>query len=135
MRAVVLLLLLFHTALVPPASADTILSPSEFEAMVAGRTLSYARRGHPHYGAEQYFPDRRVTWSFADGYCQEGRWYPKDELICFEYHDVDGEICWEFFLRSGRLTARVAGDPPDETVYVVDETTKGIDCKLPGVGA
>ncbi len=102
--------------------------------MVTGRTLTYSRPGDPHYGAEQYFPGRRVTWAFADGYCMDGHWYPKDGLICFAYHDLDGEICWEFFLRSGRLAARVAGDPPGETVYIVDEKEGGIDCKLPGVG-
>lgn len=130
MRLVLLLLL----AGTQSASAqDTPLSAEAFESYVEGKTLSYSTGGSA-YGVEAYLRNRRVQWSYLDGECTYGYWYPEGQQICFVYEDLlAGPQCWEFFLRGGRLTARFEGDPQETEFYETGEVDDMM-CLGPDVG-
>ena len=94
--AVILGLVLSSTA--PTAKT---LDGAEFDAYTRGKTLVYQRLG-VQYGAEQYLSNRRVVWSFLDGECKEGYWYPQGQEICFVYEDRPEPQCWSFKFGVGR---------------------------------
>ena len=81
------------------------MTPQAFEAASAGRTLHFSHLGQP-FGSEQYLSGRRVLWRFADGGCQQGRWWDEGDQICFAYENGDGPQCWRF------LPAPAASPPP-----------------------
>ncbi len=115
-----------------PAFADTPMSAKAFEAHTTGKTLYYGVGGQ-RYGVEQYLPNRRVRWSFLDGDCKEGRWYPSGEQICFVYDDNPVPQCWLFYQDGDRLAARFAtGDMP--TVLYEVEGNGEMICLGPKVG-
>ena len=67
MRVAALLLHLASPALAAPDGNWTPLGPKEFEALVEGRTLTYAPKGGKVWGLERFEPGRRVTWMRLDG--------------------------------------------------------------------
>ena len=136
-RAVPAALLLALATLAPAAparaQAQTPLTPEEFEAHTEGRTLTFSANGTA-YGVEQYSPGRRVRWSFIDGECREGRWYPQDDQICFVYEDGTGPQCWLFYGGTGGLRARVAGDAEGLVLYETRASDDPLICPGPKVG-
>jgi hypothetical protein len=86
-----------------PAPAEPV-STEEFEALAEGMTLRFALDGIP-FGAEQFFAGRRSLWQFADGTCQEGRWWADGGMICFAYSPDPAEMCWRLTRETGRLFA------------------------------
>lgn len=131
-RALALLLLLLPLSV---QAQERRLTATEFQELVSGRTLSFDRHGKP-FGAEQYFPDKRVIWAFEDGTCQFGIWFDNaDGQICFAYEGGSGSICWDFSMRSdGVLTARSEGSAPENDLSVSANTPDPIDCPLPDIG-
>lgn len=123
--------LFLATAAAPQAQEP--LSAESFERHTTGKTFYYARNGVA-YGVEEYLSNRRVRWSFLDGICVEGEWFPRDEFICFTYENYDGTECWEIFLDEGRLTARVASDPAGEPLYEVQQSSEPLFCPGPRIG-
>ena len=118
--------------LAAPAVADTPLTASEFEALVQGRTLSYATGGVP-YGAEEYLRDRRVRWSHLDGACEEGRWYASGDEVCFVYEGIETPQCWQFYMRDEGLVAEFRNTiSPD--LYELSATRGPLQCLGPEVG-
>lgn len=115
------------------AQAQAPMTAEEFEAHVTGRTLSYGV-GDDLYGAEEYRPDRRVTWSFLDGRCEEGEWYPRDDAICFVYAFDPDPHCWRFFRQDDGLRAEFLGPDSLGTLYEVGEAEDGLNCLGPEVG-
>ncbi|MBP1805443.1 hypothetical protein [Rubellimicrobium aerolatum] len=112
MRALALLLLLAS-----PAAAQQALTAEEFEAIVTGRTLTYGEPGQTPYGIEHYFPNRRVTWAFADSDdCVEGTWRQQgpasSPAICFDYEGDIEPQCWRIFREGDGLRADYLGDGP-----------------------
>ena len=130
MRALVSLAALLTATAAP---AETPLSAEAFEAEVTGKTLYYSEAG-VEYGAEEYLPGRRVRWSFLDGECLDGAWYPQGEMICFVYEGRPDAQCWTFHLRDGALVARfkTGGSAPD--VYETREASGPLMCLGPEVG-
>lgn len=116
-----------------PLAADQAMSPSEFDAYVTGETLYYGKNGTV-YGIEQYLPGRRVRWSFLDGDCVEGYWFPRDGQICFTYDDLEETQCWEFRSGSPGLSARLSTDPPDQRLYEIFRSPEPMVCKGPRIG-
>lgn len=114
-------------------AADQPVSPSEFEAMVTGKTFAYSTGGAA-YGAEEYLDDRRVRWSFLDGYCQDGEWYVSDGQICFIYEEIGAPQCWQFYLHSGRLMARFENDPMATELYETSRQDEPLLCLGPRIG-
>ncbi len=125
-----LLLALLLTAL--PVLAQTPMTASEFEAHTEGKTL-YFGVGGQRYGVEEYLPNRRVRWSFLDGDCKDGRWYPSDEQICFVYDDNPVPQCWLFYLDGDRLAARFASGDDPTVLYEVEGNGEML-CLGPKVG-
>jgi hypothetical protein len=116
-----------------PAMAETPLTPGEFEAYTTGRTLTYSAGGIP-FGIEEYLPDRRVRWSYLDGECQDGEWYPAGEMICFVYEAYPEHQCWTFYLRDGGLVARFENDPASTELYETHQSREPMQCLGPKVG-
>lgn len=130
MKALSLLLCVVPIA---AAAADRPVTPEEFERLVTGKTYSYAN-GSATYGAETYFDNRRVRWSFLDGECTDGEWYVAGEQICFVYDDIPDPQCWQFYMRGGRLTARFQNDPTATELYETQQRDEPLYCKGPDVG-
>ena len=112
---------------------ETIMSAEVFEDYVSGTTLYFSRRGAP-YGAEQYFSDRRVIWSFFDGTCERGAWYNEGDTICFAYETQSSPQCWHFLEKSGERRARVIGADPANDLVVAGQDQVALNCPGPGVG-
>ena len=115
-----------------PAAAETPLTPSEFEDLVTGRTLSYATGGVP-YGVEEYLHDRRVRWSHLDGDCEEGRWYAAGDEVCFVYEGLETPQCWQFFRRGDDLVAEFRNALSPE-LYELSSIRGPLQCMGPEVG-
>lgn len=116
-----------------PVSAETILSPSEFEALSIGKTLYFSRNGKP-YGAEQYFKGRRSKWRYSDGVCEDGEWFYQDNLICFNYAEDLETQCWHFFKTDKNgYAARAEGAPKDEVLDLQAIDQKPVLCKGTGL--
>ena len=110
-----------------------LLTPEAFESYATGHTLTFQLGGAP-YGMEQYLPGRRVIWAFIGEPCREGRWFPVQERICFEYDDEPGRLhCWQFFDSPDGLVARSSGMGPNDLV-AIDRSTQPMDCPGPEVG-
>ncbi|WP_068310823.1 hypothetical protein [Aliiruegeria sabulilitoris] len=117
-----------------PANAEGPLSAEAFEAHTEGRTLLFYSHGRA-YGAERYMPGRKVTWSFLDGECQDGYWYPQGEMICFVYEGIEGQQCWTFHAEGGGLRALFDGEETGTELYEAGETEEELFCLGPKVGA
>ena len=129
MRVAPLFLVLLATA----ARAEAPLTGAEFEAAVAGRTLTYGAGGEA-YGVERYHDGRRVTWAFVGEACQAGTWHePEPGLICFAYEDLEPEQCWRFYDGPGGLRAEFVNDPGVSLLYQVAEDDLALVCPDYGV--
>lgn len=118
-----------------PALGETPLTGAEFEALTTGKTMDHVLFGEV-YGAERYFPDRRVRWAFSDAECLDGFWYEKGAMICFEYEDGTGPECWTYFRDGAEIRAIAAEDnlsAPAAPVQMVPQTTP-LSCLGPDVG-
>jgi hypothetical protein len=132
MRRLATALLLLGTT----AAAEEALTPQSFEARSEGRTLHFTLQGLP-FGAEQYFPGRRVLWRFSDGRCQQGRWWDEGTRICFAYEKDDGTQCWTFHPRPGGFAAALVENGA-ETGFVLElagSDRTPLDCPGPYVGS
>ena len=133
MRPIHLLACIFLLAAAEAGAAP--ISPGAFERMSEGNTLHFTRDGAP-YGAEQYFPDRRVLWRDAAGNCAWGRWYENGGLICFQY-EAGGPQCWSFEGDGGDFTASLVENGSRTSLMLrLSGTDRGpLDCPAPGVGS
>ncbi len=121
--------------MVSAAAAQTAMTAAEFEAYVTGRTLSFALDGQV-YGTEAFHEGRRTTWAFRGEACRDGRWFPRDERICFVYDDAPGVAhCWQFWREGGGLAAQFMGDGPQTRLYEVQRGAASLACPGPQVGA
>jgi len=116
-----------------PAPADAPIGAEEFESYTQGQTLVYGNEAGP-YGIEEYLPGRQVRWSFLDGDCVEGSWFPEGDRICFRYEAYDRTQCWHFFRSESGITARPVEDPEGSALYEVSRSKGPMICKGPQVG-
>lgn len=135
MPRIALALLVAALSLLPAryAFAQTPMTAAEFEAYVEGRTLYFGLDGEA-YGAEEYLSDRRVRWSFLDGECKDGFWYPEDEQICFVYEDRPEPQCWTFYRAPDGLRAIFENDPASTVLYEAQDANEPLQCPGPEVG-
>ena len=132
MRVAALLLLLASPALAAPDGDWTPLGPEEFEALVEGRTLTYAPEGDEVWGLERFEPGRRVTWMRLDGECLKGRWFPNGPpdapQVCFSYEDGSGPFCFLFY-RDGDaiLSTDLDGSDPELSADAAPDLA-GLSC-------
>jgi hypothetical protein len=129
MRALILSLALLGS----PALAETPLSAEAFEAIVTGKTITYATNGS-FFGTEEYLDGRRVLWSVRPDLCQYGIWYPKDEAICFEYEADPVPHCWTFWLDGDRLGARSLAGGSGLQLNEIDRSETPLPCLGPDIG-
>lgn len=115
------------------ASAESFMTAQEFESYTTGKTFYFGSNGAP-YGAEEYLDNRRVRWSFLDGECQEGYWYPEDDLICFLYEETPDPQCWSFVQSGTSMIAQFENDPSSTTLYEVDQSSEPLLCYGPKIG-
>ncbi|TDL79834.1 hypothetical protein E2L08_08065 [Palleronia sediminis] len=116
--------------------AATPMTAAEFEAYVTGKTLTFSVGGSP-YGQEEYRDGRRVRWSFLDGDCKEGDWFPQGDHICFAYDDDPpgaAPICWTFYSGPAGLRAELADDPAGSVFYETRQSDEPLVCLGPEVG-
>lgn len=109
------------------------MGAEDFDQYTQGKTLFYGFDGSA-YGVERYLPGRRVIWSFLDGHCQEGTWYPQNDQICFLYNDRSDPQCWSFQLTPEGLSARFQNDPESTQLYEADDVDEEMLCLGPDVG-
>ncbi|MEM7718812.1 MAG: hypothetical protein AAF222_06380 [Pseudomonadota bacterium] len=114
-------------------AAERPITAEEFERIVTGKTFSYAVGGVP-YGAEEYLDNRRVRWTFLDGNCSEGNWYPSADQICFIYDTIPDPQCWYFFEQGGQLTARFVGQSEATDLFETSRQSEPLQCLGPEVG-
>ena len=119
--------------LASPALAQAPMTAEEFEAYVTGKTLYFSHLG-VNYGVEDYRTGRRVTWSFLDGQCSDGIWYPVEDMICFDYEgDIDTQ-CWRFYQQGNRIRAEFASSDAEIDLYEAAESDEPMMCLGPEVG-
>lgn len=123
----------FALPLAGAGHADDPVDAEAFEAYTTGKTLIYGNAGGP-YGIEEYLPGRQVRWSFLDGDCVEGSWFPEGEAICFRYDAYERTQCWLFFQSDTGLTAQPLEDPEGSALYEVSRSKGPMICKGPEVG-
>ncbi|UTS81197.1 hypothetical protein [Phaeobacter piscinae] len=116
-----------------PAWAGAPLTADQFDRYTQGRTLFYGFDGVP-YGVERYLPNRRVIWSFLDGQCQDGEWYPEADQICFIYDDIGTPQCWQFSIGDDGLIAQFDGDPEATELYEAEDLGEDMLCLGPKIG-
>lgn len=116
-----------------PAAAQDPMSAAQFDAYTRGKTFYYGAGGAP-YGGEEYLDNRQVRWSFLDGDCQSGEWYPRGDHICFVYENRPDPQCWSFFESAAGLVARFEGDTATTELYEVEQTDAPLMCLGPEVG-
>lgn len=112
------------------------VSPDEFEAFSAGRTLHFTLDGQ-RFGAEHFLPGRRTLWRFDGGPCLDGIWHSEGDRICFVYADDPAAQCWHFLRDGARLRAVLVEDG-QETDFALDFSHADkapLDCQGPDVGA
>lgn len=117
--------------LATPVAAETPLTGDEFEALVEGKTLTFAT-GQDPYGIEYYAPNRRVIWQFLGGECISGEWYEDGSNICFVYENNPEPQCWQVFEDEGKLRADFMNTPGTTILYEAYESEPLI---CGGVGA
>ena len=120
-------------ALTADAGAGQPMTAEEFEAYTTGRTLTYSAMG-VDFGIEEYLENRRVRWSFLDGECEEGVWYPAGEMICFVYETFPDPQCWTFYDEPGGLRALFMNDPEETELYETRASDGPLMCLGPEVG-
>ena len=120
--------------LAPPAMAQDIVTPQQFEEISTNKTL-YFDSGNQFHGAEQYFPNRKVTWKFANGECDQGYWYTEGDAICFSYDQNPTPQCWHFMQDGDRFLARLLGADPANDVELKFVNTEELLCEAPYLGA
>lgn len=120
-------------AATPGAAAQSPMTAEEFESYTTGKTLYFYSQGQA-YGVEEYRENRRVTWSFLDGACKEGTWYPQGEQICFVYEDNPTPQCWTFYRDGGGLRALFEGRETGTELYEAGEADEPMLCLGPDVG-
>lgn len=115
-----------------PAGAQSLMTPDEFEAWSTGQTLDYWIDG-VYWGSERHLEGRRTLDADAEGPCREGRWFPRDGMICFVYVGEAGEHCWYFRRDGGVVVAEIAGDTSgfSSEVVIADQP---LQCPGPDVG-
>ncbi|MEM8578650.1 MAG: hypothetical protein AAGF60_12430 [Pseudomonadota bacterium] len=113
-----------------PAAAEP-MDGAAFEAYTTGRTMFYGSGGQA-YGAEEYFENRRVRWSFLDGECKDGTWYENGPMICFVYEDETDPQCWTFTRGAAGLIARFEGR--GDAIYEAQDLGEEMVCLGPKVG-
>ena len=121
------------TAASAAGAEEVLMNGEDFGAYVDGQTVTYARDGRV-YGMEQYLPGQKVIWRQIDGACEEGVWYVRDGLICFDYGDGIPLQCWQFFRDGARLGARADGDPQGLWLYEVRRSAEPMQCPAPYLG-
>ncbi|MEO0389038.1 MAG: hypothetical protein AAF281_16220 [Pseudomonadota bacterium] len=121
--------------LLPPALAAQIVPPAEFEALSAGKTLTFERNG-VFYGAEQYGTRRDSLWQYSDTQCVEGIWFPAGDQLCFLYDGQTQAQCWLFERRGNDLFARLGGTPPEDTseIRLSEISEEPLACPAPDLG-
>ncbi len=120
-------------AAAPALAAQNPMTASEFEAYTTGKTLHFYSQGQA-YGVEEYRENRQVTWSFLDGRCREGVWYPQEDQICFVYEDNPTPQCWTFYREGSGLRALFEGRETGTELYEAGEADEPMLCLGPDVG-
>lgn len=120
---------------IPYDAPDTVvpLDDAGFDARTQGRTIHYNSYGAP-YGVEEYLPDHKVKWIFAEGQCKMGEWFQSGEQICFTYQDEPDLQCWIFADQPQGLMAWFNGEMGDEPLLSTSETNVPLDCEMIDVG-
>ncbi|QQA43703.1 hypothetical protein [Pelagovum pacificum] len=126
MRHALLIALLLAPATL---AAQDMLGPDEFAEITDGNTYTFLLDGEP-YGIERYMADQKVIWSFLDGECSLGTWYPEGEAICFRYdHDPENPQCWEIYETDVGLRTVFLEEPARSLDYEARQGDEELVCE------
>ncbi len=120
-------------ALSCPAAAQELMTPEAFDTWSTGHTLDYFYSDGTLWGSEAHYSGRVTTDEAEDG-CREGRWFPQDGAICFEYENTEGSACWFFWQDGDSVTAKTVESGSDVPPYDVRLSQNPLNCPGPDVG-
>jgi hypothetical protein len=133
MKTRLALALVFATAPVFAARAETIVPPDEFISYAEGHTLSFEQDGE-FAGAESFGPDGAVTWQTPDGVCLDGLMRAYAERLCFYYGIEDVVQCWHVLRDEEGMKVRSLDQPPGEeplTYRITGRSRQPLTCGGP----
>lgn len=120
-----------------PALAETPLSAKAFAAHVGSDTITYSY-STGLVGTADYGPERSLRWAFAGEPCFDGRWFARDDEICFAYTDDRLSACWHFFLDGDSLHATLtdlsASDTQPLQIRETARSAEPLDCPSADLG-
>ena len=121
------------TATTQSATAQTPMTPDDFDAWSLGKTLDYAVDGQV-YGSEAYLPGRRVRDADTGGPCLDGSWHAEGNAICFVYPARDGTHCWLYWRDGEAVLAKPLNAASEDPAQVVTPAAQPLACPGPDVG-
>jgi hypothetical protein len=115
------------------ATAQTLMTPEEFDAWSLGKTLDYSLGGQV-YGSEAYFADRRVRDADTGGPCLDGSWHAEGNAVCFVYPARDGTHCWLYWRDGAAVLAKPLNASDEDPAQLVTPAAQPLACPGPDVG-
>lgn len=109
------------------------LDGARFDAYSKGKTI-YFEDANGFAGAEIYWPNQKVTWTFGDGQCLEGSWREEGSEICFYYIDQPAPHCWNFDLVNNRLRGTSTNDEGTYIQHEIEGVEGRFECPAPYLG-
>ena len=107
-------LLISFLAIAAPAFAERVwLSPEDFEARVASRSVQVFDEIGGLFGTEHFLPNKHAVWQrIGESQCYSGTWAAQNDQICFRYEQGLGN-CFRYYLDGDQMVSVdfVAGHP------------------------
>ncbi|HLQ18315.1 MAG TPA: hypothetical protein VK146_04980 [Tabrizicola sp.] len=123
--------------LAAPALAETPLSGPAFAAHVGTDTIRFVYSTGDR-GTADYNADGTLVWAFDGAACFDGRWFARNDEICFAYADGRLSACWHFFLDAtglrGQATLLASGSTEPLEIRETGRSVSPLDCQGPSVG-
>ncbi len=110
---------------------------ADWEAMAAGRTLTYRLLDGTLFAREHYHPgSNNVTLEFSDGTCTRGTWEHVEPRYCFHW-EHNGTVCFRHVrYGSSALIIQVTEDGQDTSMFqlMTEVSDTPLVCGPPLVG-
>ncbi len=129
MRVILTLLILIASpgfaqsrlSLLEKFNAGELIDGAEWDAITAGKTITYAIGGFDTY-VEQYDPNSNTIWGeYIDGTCFEGYWQEIGASLCFFWEGIE-PVCSQQVRYNDEIIVMMTKD--DMPTYSMQTITK-----------